>query len=65
MYVKFIRDTFHPERKSIYPDYCEGQTYDLEEKDAMHFIDQGDAVILENPPEDTSGKSDPTDTPYP
>lgn len=61
MYVKFLEDSFHPKRNSTYPDYLEGEVYDLLEKDAKYFIREGLAVELENPPEETSGRIDSPD----
>ena len=62
MYIKFIEDAFHPKRKSIYPDYCEGEVYDLLEEDARYFLREGMAVKLENPPEETTGQIDSPNT---
>lgn len=61
MYVKFLEDAFHPKRRSVYPDYCEDQVYDLSEKDAKYFIREGLAAELENPPEETEGIVDSPD----
>ena len=58
MYIKFIEDAYHPKRRSSYPDYCEGEIYDLLEEDAKYFIKEGLAVELENPPEETQGRVD-------
>jgi hypothetical protein len=61
VYVKFLEDSFHPKRRSVYPDYCEGKVYDLSEKDAKYFIREGLATELENPSEETEGIVDSPD----
>jgi hypothetical protein len=61
MYVKFLEDTYHPKRRSSYPDYCEGETYDLTEQDAKYFIREGLAEKLENPTAEPNGEIDSPD----
>ena len=44
MIVKFVKDTYHPRKKSLTPDYKAGFEYNLTDEDARYYIKQGVAV---------------------
>jgi len=47
MIIRFIKDTYHPRKRSLTPDYKAGFQYDLIYPDAQYYIEQGLAVPVE------------------
>ena len=46
MLVKFLKNAFHPRKRSINPDYIAGEIYPLSEDEAEYFLDRGEAIKI-------------------
>lgn len=44
MQVLFVKNAFHPRKRSLYPDYEAGKVYDLADSDGTYYINKGLAV---------------------
>ena len=45
MLIKFLKDTYHPRKRSLEPDYKAGKFYNLPEVDAKYYISRGCAEV--------------------
>jgi hypothetical protein len=44
MLIRFIKATYHPRKRSYYPDYKAGMVYNLPDDEANYHIKQGEAI---------------------
>jgi len=48
MLIKFVKDTFHPRKRSYYPDFQAGRVYNLPDSEANYHIERGEATRVES-----------------